>query len=345
MKKTAALLLMALLCGAVCRAEPAVFRMTGQIRADMPPVAVTVRDSGEYCPDEERPHVLMVTVALQDGSIMQEVSFRSAVTPDPRVIPAFARLIDMNFDGYSDLVLLTALGARNVFWTFMLWDPAAEIFCPIWQGAPTWGRNDPPRDWERKQLEVCNFDLLPETRQIVSSVEDGYRFRQEIIWGWEGTSGIDVDSVAETYDAGNGLIGETVRLYGTGTRVLWDEVYPQAWYYGQEGVAAERLRVMHAVTRGDVLSGGVAVLTIANTDWVHLRRQDSKASPSLAKLPAGMNVLLLEAGIGQDEGWVRVLADPSDARLGYASPDEECPWLTGYVWHSFLEPDVQTAAR
>ncbi len=342
MKKIAAFCLALLcLCGAAAHAESAAFTTAGEIGAGFPTIDITVRDSGIYRPDDERSHVLTVTIEARDGSFTQEVSYQSNETPDRQVIPAFARLIDMNFDGQNDLVLLTAQGARNVFWTIMLWDPAQQAFCPVYQGAPAWGRNDPPRDWAWTQLELCNFELLPETRQIVSCVEDGYRFRQQIIWGWEGNDGLDVDSVAETYDAGPGLIGETVRLYGTGVRVLWDETYPEDWYYGQAGVAEERLRVMRAVTRGDILYQEAVVLTVANTDWVHLRRQDSKASPSLAKLPAGMQVQLLEAGIGQDEGWVRVLVDAQDAHLGFTPPQEDQPDLTGYVWHSFLTPDVQ----
>lgn len=74
-------------------------------------------------------------------------------------------------------------------------------------------------------------------------------------------------------------------------------------------------------------------------DWVHLRKQDSKASPSLAKLKAGERVTLLADDCGAEDGWVRVLYDLGENQG--LTPDEYDTGrytLTGYIWHSFLEP-------
>ncbi|MDD5898011.1 MAG: SH3 domain-containing protein [Clostridia bacterium] len=79
-------------------------------------------------------------------------------------------------------------------------------------------------------------------------------------------------------------------------------------------------------------------LQVANVNWVNLRKQDSKASPSLAQLYAGQKVELLVDACGSEDGWVRVLY-----HCGATGSKEEYDGIireemTGYIWHSFLEP-------
>lgn len=79
-------------------------------------------------------------------------------------------------------------------------------------------------------------------------------------------------------------------------------------------------------------------LQVTNVDWVNLRKQDSKASPSLAKLYAGQEVELLVDACGSENGWVRVLyhCDATGSKEEFDGIFREA--MTGYIWHSFLEP-------
>ena len=177
------------------------------------------------------------------------------------------------------------------------------------------------------QLELCSCDLYPEQRRILSSVADGYRFRTEIVYEWEGRSGLVPKSVLDVYDAGEGMIGEMLTLYATGITRCWDVAYPEAWYHGRADISAERLASCRAMTLGRALTDPVWA-EVANVSWVNLRRQDSKASPSLAKLTAGTEVQVLSKGCGADGGWIRV----------FLWPEGDEPGLTGYIWHSYLKP-------
>lgn len=72
--------------------------------------------------------------------------------------------------------------------------------------------------------------------------------------------------------------------------------------------------------------------------WVNLRKQDSKASPSLAKINAGENVTVLVDACGPENGWVRVLYSLGEHHtLSQDELDTGRTTLTGYIWHSFLE--------
>lgn len=125
----------------------------------------------------------------------------------------------------------------------------------------------------------------------------------------------------------------------TKLRFLWDEQYPEDWYYGQDGsgvVASERRKAAHEAA----LSGpDKNRMRVANVDWVNLRKQDSKSSPSMAKINEGENVTVLVDACGPENGWVRVLYSLGEHHsLSQDEYDTGRTTLTGYIWHSFLEP-------
>lgn len=310
---------------------------TGQVHPDLPTLTLTVTDTGERIEKTTNRNILQVDIEAQDGGLTQTLTWESIESPAFERIAPLVRLVDLNFDGYSDLTLLAAQGARNVFHAFALWEEQAGQFRPVEQGS-VWDSAQQKFSFESSQLELCNYELYPEEKRIFSSVADGYRWRTEVVYEWESRHGLAVKSIADIYDAGDGLIGETVLLYGTGLMRCWNEVYPEEWYYGQEGVERERTRAIREVTMGSA-SWKATWMKVANVDWVNLRKQDSKASPSLAKLNAGETVTLLVDDCGPENGWVRVWYDPGDGSGIFTyNPDDGSALLTGYIWHSFLEP-------
>lgn len=319
------ILLLALLAlvSSACAEESSAFTATGQVRDDLPLLTITVTDTGEQHEEMMRQHVLQVSVEAQNGSFAQQFVYHSSELPQfDRAVP-MARLEDLNFDGFNDLVLLTAQGARNVFTTLSLWDEEAGQFRLVEQHH-AWETERKALSPESSQLELCNYELLPEENLLYSAVADGYRFLTSTAYRWDSRYGLSLKAVADVYDAGPGLIGETVVLYATGITRCWDEHYPEDWYCNQEGVWSERHRAIREVLLGRA-SWDAAYMQVANVDWVNLRKQDSKSSPSLAKLDAGTQVVALGDGVA--EGWLRVWYRRDDS-----------PGLTGYIWHSYLEP-------
>ena len=320
----AALLLAALLmaCGAQALAE---YECTGRIHDSLPAVCVRVSDAGERDETRLRENLLRVSIEAEDGGFSQEIAYQSSESASHEGATALARLRDVNFDGYNDLMLLTAQGARNVFYAVSVYDPDARQFLPVLQG---YGWNTKAKAFDTQsliQLELCNEELFPEQGLVCSSVADGYRYLTEIVYQWEGKHSLVPASVVDVYDTGEGMIGELLEQHATRIRRCWDEQYPEEWYYGQEDVSGERRASYRALTVG---SAGVdpQFMEVANVDWVNLRRQDSKASPSLAKLTAGTEVQVLSKGCGEDGGWIRV----------FVWPEGDEPGLTGYIWHSYL---------
>jgi len=299
---------------------------TGQVHPELPVLTLTVTDTGIRTDDSVGDNILQVTVAAQDGSFLQQITWESIESPAfERIIP-LVRLVDMNFDGYGDLVLLTAQGARNVFTAISLWNEATGRFRPVEQ-QPVWDSAAKCLTFETHQLELCNSELSPQEKRIYSVVEDGFRYRTETVYEWESRYGLTVRWVADVYDAGENLIGETVVQYATQLMRCWDAMYPEEWYYGQDDVAFERQTAIRSVLRGGAISEP-ALLQVANVDWVNLRYQDSKSSPSLAKLNAGEIVYGLVFGCGIDNGWTLVW---------WPADDLDTLGQIGYIWHSFLE--------
>lgn len=298
---------------------------TGRVHPSLPEFSIQVSDTGLRSEMLQLENHLTVSVSSSEGTC-QQLSYRSNVTPATESLAAMAQLKDLNQDGYKDLVLLTAFGARNAFFSFALWDEEAAQFRPVEQ-ACTWDREKGRFHEEPVQLQLCNYSMVKGDNRICTSEQDGYRFRRDIVYEWDARYALEPKAILDVYDAGENLIGETLTLFATGVTVCWDEQYPEEWYYGQEGVAAERLASAEKIMQENAIMDGT-LLQVANVDWVHLRKQNSKTSPSLAKLPAGTAVTLLVDDCGGEKGWVRILYRPEDGSA----------WKTGYIWHRYLEP-------
>ena len=325
MKKQILLMLLALFMStAPALAE---YEYAGQIHESLPEMKICVSDTGETDVAQEHLYLLRVSVEAQDGMLAQEMTYRASVSAAHEGAAPLVRLRDVNFDGYDDLLLLTAQGARNVFYAVSVFHPQENRFMPVMQTFP-WNTEKKAFDTQRLiQLELCNEELFPEKRMVCSSVADGYRYQTEITYMWEGSYSLVPVSVADIYDAGENRIGELLEKHATGVRRCWDEQYPEAWYYGQDGIAEERRTSLRALTVGGA-DTDPEFMAVAHVSWVNLRKQDSKASPSLAKLNAGTEVQVLAEGCGTDGGWIRVFVWPDDGETG----------MTGYIWHSYLEP-------
>lgn len=321
------ILLLALSAAAPALAQ---FERVGVIHPSLPEIVIRIEDAGETDDSLDRPNLLRVHVSAQDGSFSQELVYRSLERADADGAAALVTLRDVNFDGYQDLLLLAAQGARNVFHAVSLWDAEAGAFRPVMQGS-SWSTADKAFSWESRQLELCNFELDEGSRRILSSVADGYRYRTEIVYEWEGRYGLAPKGVLDVYDAGEGMIGELLELHATGITRCWDEAYPEAWYYGSERVMEERTNAVRLLMMGSGAENPPRFMEVANVSWVNLRRQDSKDSPSLARLDKGTSVRVLADGCGEDNGWVRVWV-PDEGPV-----DEANPGLTGYIWHSYLK--------
>lgn len=331
--RTLLLLAMVLCCicfaGAACAdGLPWASVRTGSIREGLPPVTVTVTDTGRRTEDQLWDKELLVQVAAEDGRLLQEFTYFSQALPQHESVVPFARFEDLNFDGCNDLVLLTAQGARDVFSTLALWDEQAGRFRPVEQ-QPVWDGEEKKLTFQAYQLQLCNYETVPGEKRIYSVADDGHRYRTEVVYEWESPYGLVIRSVADVYDAGREQIGETLMVYGSQAVRCWDAVYPEVWYYGNDDTAFERQTALRLLSRGNGLAEP-ALLRVANVDWVNLRSMDSKQSPSLAKLNAGETVHGLVFGCGEDGGWTLVWLPPEDL---------ESPGITGYIWHSFLEPD------
>ena len=312
----------------------AVYEQTIRIHDTLPPYTLRITDTGEDTADLAADNLLLVEVFSQEGELLQAFSYTSNETPEYNGVAALVTARDLNFDGYNDLLLLSGAGARNVFHAFSLWDSQTNQFRPV-ETACNWNQETEKYDAEIRQLELCNVELIPEKKYLYSSVQDGYRYRRDICWGWESRYGITERFIWDVYDAGDGVMGESLYQFGTQVVRLWDEQYPEAWYYGQDGVFTERQKAVKAVIFG---GNSLPWLRVAHVDWVNLRKQDSKASPSLAQIDAGKGVELLVEACGPEEGWVRVLYHCGATDSGeeyYGIIREE---MTGYIWHSFLEP-------
>ena len=309
----------------------------------LPALDITWRDTGELTGNDQRPYLLAAEIRAEDGSLTQTITWESNEPADR--VAAHVRLVDYNFDGYKDLQLLTAQGARNVYYAVALWDVEEGRFRAVTQDSPRLPGGKSAN--KMGQAEFCNPAFYPSPYNpgfvYVYCVEaDGYAYRTEYVYGWESRYGLTTYFVSAMYDAGDGLIGESLEQWGTGLAYWWNQVYPEDWYYGTggSGVDAKRTeaRRLLMLGRGTVESYSMQV---CNTSWVNLRQLDSKDSPSLAQLRRGTTVQVLATGCGEDGGWVLVYASNDD--LGIKTgidkySDDQPDGATGYIWHSYLEP-------
>ena len=109
---------------------------TGHVHPDLPVLTLTVKDTGKRTEEPVGENILQVVIEAPDGSLSQSLTWESIESPAFERIASLARLMDLNFDGYNDLVLLTAQGAQNVYYAFSLWDVEQHHFRPVrkdWQ--------------------------------------------------------------------------------------------------------------------------------------------------------------------------------------------------------------------
>ena len=327
------LLACCIICGSAMAEEG--YTITGKVHDTLPVMTVTVTDTGVYEPDQLREYVLSVSVTAEDGSFSQTITYRSSENPAFDQAAGMAQLRDVNFDGYSDLLLLAGAGARNVFQAVSLWDVEEGCFRPVAQEC-VWDREAGRFADKIMQAELCNIELYPESRMLVSDSQDGYAYRRVIWYMWDGTYVLEPKYIWDVYDAGDGLIGESMTAFATRVTFFWDEAYPEGWYYGEDGVYNERWASAVFIAMEQPFARPERTMRVANVDWVNLRRQNSKASPSLAKLDAGYTVTALEDPAKDADGWIRVLY--SDPFMTMDEYDTGRYSTTGYIWHSYLEP-------
>lgn len=311
-----------------------------RVAESLPALSFTVTDTGKGTDNDRRPNLLAVEVVSEDGAFTQTVTWESNEHPDFERLAHFVRLVDYNFDGYKDLQLLVAQGARNVFYAVALWDEAqgrfreVERHCLHLPGGKI--------DQEITQVEFCNPEFYPDGNpwgRILSVEADGYAYRTEYVYGWESRYGLTTYWVASVYDAGEGMIGESLEQWGTGLCYWWNQTYPEDWYYGEADGSAKRTEARRLLMLGQGTATHYSMM-VDNVSWVNLRQLDSKESPSLAKLDRGTTVQVLATGCGEDGGWVLVNCSNSD--LGIKTDidkyhDDQPDGATGYIWHSYLE--------
>ena len=339
-KRWMILLVICLAVFSVANAEStaAVYEKSINIHDSLPPYIIRITDTGEDTADMDSDNILLVEVFSENGELLQSFTYFSNESPEYDGAAALVMAKDLNFDGYSDLMLLSAAGAQNVYYAFSLWDVEEQQFRPVYSDC-VWLREEARFSDEAVQIELCNLEIFPEQRMLLSSDPDGFYYLRESFYMFDGTYYLVPKYIWDVYRAGDGMIGETLIESMTQLQILWDEQYPEDWYYGQDGsgvVASERRNAVHEAA----LSGAQKKrMRVANVDWVNLRKQDSKASPSLAKINEGENVTVLVDACGPENGWVRVLYSLGEHHtLSQEELDTGRTTLTGYIWHSFLEP-------
>ena len=316
----------------------AVYEKTINVHDSLPPYLIRITDTGEDTADMDSDNILLVEVFSGNGEQLQSFTYFSNESPEYDGVAALVMAKDLNFDGYNDLMLLSGAGAQNVYYAFSLWDVEAKQFRPVHRDC-VWLREEARFSDEAVQIELCNPELFPEQKMLLSSDPDGFYYVREIFYRFDGPYYLEPKYIWDVYRAGDGMIGETMVESMTQLQFLWDEQYSEEWYYGQDGsgvVASERRKAAHEAA----LSGpDKNRMRVANVDWVNLRKQDNKSSPSMAKINEGENVTVLVDACGPENGWVRVLYSLGEHHtLSQDELDTGRTTLTGYIWHSFLEP-------
>lgn len=338
MKKKMLILLMCVAVMGVAQAENEgdAYEKTIRVRDDLPPYTIRMTDTGENTSDLDDDNILLAEILSPDGTLLQSFTYLSNETPDYNGVAELVMTKDLNFDGYQDLMLLTAAGARNVFHAISIWDSWTKQFRPVEQTCE-WDCAASCFSDEITQVELCNVQLFPEKGILLSEEQDGFRYQRSIYYMFDGTYSLSPKYIWDVYDAGEGLIGESLTEFMTKVVFYWDEQYPEEWYYGQEGVAEERRQAVQGIALYEQSPG--SRYRVAHVDWVNLRKQDSKASPSLAQLDEGETVTVLVDDCGPENGWVRVLYSIGENQgLTLDEYESGRNSMTGYIWHSFLEP-------
>ena len=308
------------------------FVFSDRVRQDAPLLTIEIRDTGEFTGAAEEPSlVLRVSVTAEDGTLLQSFTYPSMETPEGMAGSPqnrMARFSDMNFDGYGDLVLLTAMGAYNEFVVFCLWNPEAGRFDPVMTACP-WNFEKEAFDYEAEPLELCGFLRLPGRDgmpdRLLSTVRDGYAYTKLCVYEWEAPDFPVLLAAFQVYSAQGGKIGDRAYRFASQGEKLWEHVYPEDWYAGRADPGGARREAFL-----EWLSGAERTAKVANTNWVNLRERDTTRSKSLSKLKAGAEVEVLKKNISP--GWDLVLWDtgkPDEAFLGNRRE-------IGYIQNRFL---------
>lgn len=326
-KKIVCALVTALLCfqQAVAEENTNTFAMTGSVHDAVSPLAIAIADTGTESEDVNRNHVLCATISTEDGHFSQQILYCALESPSNEPDLLFARLEDLNFDGYADLILLTAAGSANVYSTFALWNPQLGRFDPVMMTRP-WISAEQRFAETAVQMELCNVRLLPESGRVCSEETNGSQGMTRIVYRWMDDRTPFEESLSSIYQAENGMIGEKLEVLREGESFGWNQQYPGEWYYGEARVEKERMEVLDDVTLGNAVSDPVW-MQVADADGVNVRLEDCAESPSIARLDAGCRVQVLKTGCGEDGEWVRVWYIPGDG-------NEAC---TGYIQYQYLK--------
>ena len=143
-----------------------------RVAKGLPVLNITWRNTGESTGNDLRPYLLAADIVAEDGSFTQTVAWESNEQSDR--LAAHVRLVDYNFDGFKDLQLLTAQGARNVFYAVALWDEEKGCFRDVERHCLHLPGGKIAQ--EVTQTEFCNPEFFPQDlRGMIYSVEaDGF---------------------------------------------------------------------------------------------------------------------------------------------------------------------------
>lgn len=261
-------------------------------------VNMTSRMEGGRCLNE-------VVVRSAEGTILQTLTYLSE--EDVHHVVRLVTLRDVNGDGYTDLLLLTARGAANERYTLAVWDAEAGLYRDVPQGC-AFDFDARSFSSEITQLELFNAEVAD--GMLLSCEYDGFFDRNISSYTWDGLSPVP------WYWASLRRSGDTAtETIGYGSQVMLETTYPLAWY-DEPRIRKERLEAIRQL----LSCAELPIAQVTGTSWVNLRQLDSKASESLARLLRGESVRVL----GETDGWVHVLAE----NLG--------EWRTGYIWHNYL---------
>lgn len=105
--------------------------MIGNVAATEPQLEIVIADTGKHYEHGERNHILSATITAIDGSFFQQLFYNTLESPLSAPELRFARLTDVNFDGFLDLNLLVAAGAEYIYTSIALWNVEAGQFDPV----------------------------------------------------------------------------------------------------------------------------------------------------------------------------------------------------------------------
>ena len=308
MKRTFACLLMLLLLYAL-PALGEVMGFPGRVCEGAPLLSISIVDTGEIDPATDD-KILRADITAEDGSLSQSLLYRAVGMPIGAA--GAGRMDDLNFDGYADLCLVTAAGARNVFTSFALWNPETGRFDEVYT-EPLYLPEDQDDAGEAEYSWLSNYGLHPESGMLDCYMADGAADYDWTVYRWEGRRLRLIGAATlRTLSDGDFLRERVWRLDGS---CHWEQVYPAEWADSEAAISNERHDVIQSTLMGQDFP------TAHTREHTALYSLDSEDSAALTLLPQGAALQVLKADCGRDGTWARVLYVPTD------SPAQ----LTGYV--------------